>query len=73
MTTMTSVVAVGFLLGMRHATDADHVIDVATIVNRERSVTQGDGTAELWVRSVSRIPDRCVDGLFAGVPQWILY
>lgn len=28
----------GFFLGMRHATDADHVIAVATIVSRERSV-----------------------------------
>lgn len=32
------IVTFGFLLGMRHATDADHVIAVATIVSREASV-----------------------------------
>jgi high-affinity nickel permease len=32
-----SVVTLGFLLGMRHATDADHVIAVTTIVARNRS------------------------------------
>ena len=43
---MNSVLAMtflGFLLGMRHATDADHVIAVSTIVSRQRSV----GTAAL--------------------------
>ncbi|HEU5452968.1 MAG TPA: high-affinity nickel-transport family protein [Terriglobales bacterium] len=29
------IVAIGFLLGMRHATDPDHVIAVTTIVSRE--------------------------------------
>jgi cytochrome c biogenesis protein CcdA len=33
---IVSIVTLGFLLGMRHATDADHVIAVATIVGRER-------------------------------------
>ena len=40
---LLSVVGLGFFLGMRHATDADHVIAVATIVSRQRSV----GTAAL--------------------------
>ena len=30
------VLLVGFLLGMRHATDADHVVAVAALVSRER-------------------------------------
>ena len=30
------VIALGFFLGMRHATDADHVVAVATLVSRER-------------------------------------
>jgi len=37
MTNAITVLALGFFLGMRHATDADHVIAVATIVSRERS------------------------------------
>lgn len=31
-----SILALGFLLGLRHATDADHVVAVSTIVSRER-------------------------------------
>ena len=37
MTNAFTILALGFFLGMRHATDADHVIAVATIVSRERS------------------------------------
>ena len=33
-----SIVTLGFFLGMRHATDADHVIAVSTIVSGYRSV-----------------------------------
>ncbi len=35
---LLTILAVGFFLGMRHATDPDHVIAVSTIVSRERSV-----------------------------------
>src|SRR5258708_18534093 len=33
-----SFLFLGFFVGMRHATDADHVVAIATIVSRERSV-----------------------------------
>src|SRR4029453_16275251 len=33
---LSSTIALGFLLGMRHATDADHVAAVAATVSRER-------------------------------------
>jgi len=42
------LVAVGFLLGMRHATDADHVIAVTTIVSRERSIGLAALIGSLW-------------------------
>ncbi|PYN11589.1 MAG: high-affinity nickel-transport family protein, partial [Candidatus Rokuibacteriota bacterium] len=32
MVTLVSIIFLGFFLGMRHATDADHVIAVSTIV-----------------------------------------
>src|ERR1700693_2170282 len=32
-----SILAVGFFLGMRHATDPDHVIAVTTIVSNQRT------------------------------------
>jgi hypothetical protein len=38
----------GFLLGLRHATDPDHVVAVATIVSRERSVRAAGGVGALW-------------------------
>jgi high-affinity nickel-transport protein len=48
MTTLLSVLALGFFLGMRHATDADHVIAVTTIVSRQRSVRAAAWTGVLW-------------------------
>ena len=38
----------GFLLGMRHATDPDHVIAVATIVTKERSPWSAALIGSLW-------------------------
>jgi len=43
-----AVIALGFFLGMRHATDADHVIAVSTIVTRERSVRAAMLVGALW-------------------------
>ena len=40
--------SIGFLLGMRHATDADHVIAVSTIVSKERSLLKGGLIGALW-------------------------
>jgi len=42
------VVVLGFLLGMLHATDADHVIAVSTIVSRQRSVGGAARIGLLW-------------------------
>jgi high-affinity nickel-transport protein len=42
------IVFLGFVLGMRHATDADHVIAVATIVSRQRMVTAAAWVGALW-------------------------
>lgn len=38
----------GLLLGMRHATDPDHVIAVATIVSRQRSAWSAGIIGSLW-------------------------
>jgi ABC-type nickel/cobalt efflux system permease component RcnA len=48
MITLLSIIALGFFLGMRHATDPDHVIAVTTIVSRQRSVKQGALIGVLW-------------------------
>ncbi len=46
--TMLAVLALGFFLGLRHATDADHVVAVTTIVSRERSVRAAMWVGALW-------------------------
>jgi hypothetical protein len=43
-----SMAFLGFLLGMRHATDPDHVVAVTTIVSRERRVARAGGIGILW-------------------------
>src|SRR6476619_664778 len=43
-----SIIAVGFFLGMRHATDPDHVIAVTTIVTRQRQITRAALTGAFW-------------------------
>jgi high-affinity nickel-transport protein len=43
-----AILALGFFLGMRHATDADHVVAVSTIVTRERSVVNAALIGALW-------------------------
>jgi high-affinity nickel-transport protein len=40
--------ATSLLLGMRHATDPDHVVAVSTIVGRERSVVRASRIGALW-------------------------
>jgi len=42
------VLALGFFLGMRHATDSDHVVAVTTIVTREKSVRSASLVGALW-------------------------
>jgi len=48
MTSGLAILAIGFVLGMRHATDPDHVIAVSTIVSRERSVLKAALIGILW-------------------------
>ena len=45
---LLSVLALGFLLGMRHATDPDHVVAVTTIVSQQRSLLRAARTGMLW-------------------------
>ncbi|MEA3246041.1 MAG: high-affinity nickel-transport family protein [Gemmatimonadota bacterium] len=43
-----SAALLGFLLGLKHATDADHVVAVTTIVSRERSFGRAARIGALW-------------------------
>lgn len=43
-----AILMFGFLLGMRHATDADHVVAVSTIVSQQRSVRSAAPIGAFW-------------------------
>lgn len=43
-----SAAGLGFLLGMRHATDADHVVAISTIVSRQRTFSAAAAIGALW-------------------------
>src|ERR1700741_4210735 len=48
MTSALVILGIGFFLGMRHATDPDHVVAVSTIVSRERSIPRAGWVGILW-------------------------
>ena len=48
MTSALLILVVGFFLGMRHATDPDHVVAVSTFVSREKSVARAGWIGVLW-------------------------
>lgn len=43
-----SILFLGFFLGMRHATDADHVVAVTNIVSQQRSIRSAAWIGVLW-------------------------
>jgi high-affinity nickel-transport protein len=45
---LLSIIALGFFLGMRHATDPDHVIAVTTIVSRYKKVGHAALIGAVW-------------------------
>ena len=48
MSSLVAIILVGFVLGMRHATDPDHVIAVTTIVSRQRSIRSAAFIGAFW-------------------------
>ena len=42
------VTGLGLLLGMRHSTDADHVVAISTIVSRQRSIRNAAIIGSVW-------------------------
>jgi high-affinity nickel-transport protein len=45
---LASLLVLGFFLGMRHATDADHVVAIATIVARQRTLRGSALIGAVW-------------------------
>lgn len=48
MISLLSITLLGFFLGMRHATDADHVIAVSTIISGQKSAFRAALTGAVW-------------------------
>lgn len=48
LTSFLAIILLGLLLGIRHSTDADHVVAVAAIVSRQRSIRQAAAIGMLW-------------------------
>jgi len=48
MISFLSIIAIGFFLGMRHATDPDHVVAVTTIVSRQNKIGRAALTGIFW-------------------------
>jgi high-affinity nickel permease len=48
MLSLATILFIGFLLGMRHATDPDHVVAVTTIVARQPGVRRAGLIGALW-------------------------
>ncbi len=48
MISLLSILSLGFFLGMRHATDPDHVVAVTTIVSREQTLRAAAPIGAIW-------------------------
>src|SRR5215470_2598997 len=48
MVAVLSLTLLGFFLGMRHATDPDHVVAVSTIVTRQPTIRAALAIGSLW-------------------------
>src|SRR5215813_11158040 len=48
MISFLSIIALGFFLGMRHATDPDHVIAVTTILSRQQTLSRAAMVGAFW-------------------------
>jgi len=47
-TSLPAALGIGFLLGLRHATDADHIAAVATFVSRDRGLLRSCLVGTFW-------------------------
>jgi high-affinity nickel-transport protein len=47
-TSLTAALGIGFLLGLRHAADADHIAAVSTLVSETRSVARSCVLGTFW-------------------------
>jgi hypothetical protein len=47
-TSILAVLGIGFLLGLKHATDPDHIVAVTTFIGKERRIARGCAIGLFW-------------------------
>jgi high-affinity nickel permease len=47
-TSILLVLGIGFLLGLKHATDPDHIVAVTTFIGKERRIARGCAIGLFW-------------------------
>jgi len=47
-TSLLVVLGIGFLLGLKHATDPDHIVAVTTFIGKERRIARGCAIGLFW-------------------------
>jgi high-affinity nickel permease len=53
MSTLFPILLFGFFLGMRHATDSDHIVAVTTIVSRQRKIAAPPGPESFGASAIA--------------------
>jgi len=72
--TLAATLGLGFLLGLKHAAEADHLAAVSTMVSERRSLWQSALVGALWGlghTSTLLVAGFCVLGLGLAIPQRI--
>ena len=71
---LLAVLGLGFFLGLKHATDADHVVAVTTFVSEERSILRSCWIGAFWGlgHTISlAVAGLIVVGLKVEISQWM--
>jgi putative Mn2+ efflux pump MntP len=73
-TSVAAILALGFILGLKHATDADHVVAVTTFVSEEKSLLRSCWIGAFWGAGHTlslAIAGLAVILLKINIPVWI--
>ena len=71
---LAAILALGFVLGLKHATDADHVVAVTTFVSEQKSLVRSCWIGAFW--GAGHTLSLAIAGLFVillkvNIPKWL--
>jgi high-affinity nickel permease len=67
---LLAILVLGFVLGMRHATDADHVVAAARFAHLNRRLMQLVSVGSIGFGLFLAYEIGVHDGIFSSMPQW---